>query len=294
VVGAVGRNVAELSKTFRVGYDVATMLLVGGYFGAADEVALLAAVAEETRGDLNALWRTFFTQDGGAVQRPPKSYQSEAAARGSQHAAIVSLHRCLTSGPEELRNKLSTEIDLYVWDAIGRFAKRVGPRLSKRSPSASAALAKSWPFSAFLPRAEISSQGLGAWAAVLAASLPRCLLVSRGGADGVLAHAGGALAGAGGALAGAGGALAGAGGALAHAGGAQPRGAAAPRKFAIPDDVSGKATQGDVAACARLSVNHGGGGGKPMAPRAELATVFKATSKASEAFAGLVSGRAAL
>ena len=264
-VGPVGRRVAELSKTFRVSYDVAVLLMVGARFGAAEEVALLAAVAEETRGELNALWRTFFTQDGGAVQRPPKSFQAEAAARGSQHAALVSLHKSLSAGPEELRTKLSAEVDLRVWEAVGRFAKRVGPKLAKHSPEGRGALDKLWPFSAFLPSAEISAEGLGAWAAVLAYSLPRCLTLARGGLEGSLAHAGGA-AGEG----------------------------KASRKFAVPDDVSGKATQGDVAACSRLSVSHGGAGGKTMPPQAEFATVYRAAARSSESFSALLSARASI
>jgi hypothetical protein len=58
--------------------------------------------------------------------------------------------------------------------------------------------------------------------------------------------------------------------------------------------VSANATQGDIAVCARLSVNHGGAGGKPMSPQAEFATLIKASSSASDAFSALIAVRANL
>jgi hypothetical protein len=273
-----------MSKLYRVKYDVAAMLLVGAHYGAAEGVALLAAVAEETKGDLNSLWRTYFTQDGGTVQRPPESYRTEAVATGSQHAALVSLHRSLSSGPEEARAELATEIDLRVWDGVGRFAKRVGPRLSKHSPSAP--VGALWPFSVLLPKSEISRAGLGVWAAVFASSLPRCLSISRG--LGSLVHERGAVG------ASSASRSVGAFSASRSVGATVGPAGRRPRKFALPEGLSGEATIGDVAVCARLSLNHGGAGGKPMPPQAEFATVVKASPEASAAFSALLAARAGL
>lgn len=287
-VGVVGRNVANVARTFRVRYDVATMMLVGTYYGASADAALLAGIAEETKGELNALWRTFFNADGGTVQRPPKGFLTVASEEGSQHAALARQYAELTEGRKSAQENAARDVDWRVWEGVGRFVRRVGPKLeSFVKPSEVEVLSKRWPFDILLPATVISKARIGMHAAVFVANLPRALVVSRGGSGGrpVLDVA----------AEGSGEATTGATNlSRKKERDSKPETLSAPIVFSLPEDLSSNSTAGDVAVCGRLSVSHGGAGAKTFPPQAEAVTIFKAASSASENFANVVSRRAGL
>jgi hypothetical protein len=147
-----------------------------------------------------------------------------------------------------------------VWLAASRFAARAQARLIKFRLRNERAVLNAWPFSAVRDRREIGETSKGLAVALLLSKLPRALVLRRGGADGVL---------------------------LASMPGAaeKKKGAAT---YAIPSEIAGKA--GDIVVCDRLSVTHGGAGGRSVPPQAEFATLFKSSAALSAALAERLEG----